>query len=98
MKKQMNHITKTTESESKPKLTVGEVIRALRYSKEMFQMDLSRITGLEQKAVSQYETGKRTLNRTNAIKIAKALGVHPAQVMFPEYWADDTELKSFIYK
>lgn len=50
-------------------------IREIRKAKKMKLREVSAATGLTIQALSLYERGERGLSLTNAILIAKALGV-----------------------
>jgi transcriptional regulator with XRE-family HTH domain len=67
------------------KITTGEVIRMLRELKEWTQADLSRYSGIAAANISLLENNKTEIGKKRAEQIAKAFGVHPAIIMFPEY-------------
>jgi transcriptional regulator with XRE-family HTH domain len=56
-------------------------IRFLREQQGMTQTDLGRLVGLPQTHISTFEMGKRQLNQVWMAKFAKALGVHPADLI-----------------
>ena len=58
---------------SKPPLS--QRLREIRQMRGLKQLDLSRRTGLQPSAISQFETGQRVPSPQNLIKIADALGV-----------------------
>lgn len=66
-------------------VTPGEMLRTLRELQEMSQSDLAEETGLSQSNVSALETGARNIGRERALVLAKALKVHPAVLLFPDF-------------
>lgn len=46
------------------------------------------MTGITQSNISALENGSRQLGRDRAITLAKALHVHPAVLLFPDYEMD----------
>ena len=69
-------------------LTTGEVIRMLRELKGWTQNQLAEQSGLHAKNISLLENGRIDIGKKRAVQLAKAFGVHPAIIMFPEYEAD----------
>ena len=63
----------------------GEMIRELREMKEWSQLDLAAATGISQTNISAIENGRVEIGKARAIKIAEALHVHPASIMFADY-------------
>lgn len=66
-------------------LTTGEVIRMLRELKGWTQAGLAARCGINATNISLLENGKVEIGKRRAEQIAKAFGVHPAIIMFPEY-------------
>ncbi len=66
-------------------LTTGEVIRMLRDLKAWTQAELAERSGVSSTNISLLENGKVEIGKRRAEQIAKAFGVHPAIIMFPEY-------------
>ncbi len=66
-------------------LTTGEVIRMLRELKGWTQAELSQLCGISSTNISLLENAKVEIGKKRAEQIAKAFGVHPAIIMFPEY-------------
>lgn len=66
-------------------LTTGEAIRMLRQLKGWTQAELARRCGINITNISLLENGRVEIGKRRAEQIAKALGVHPAIIMFPEY-------------
>lgn len=52
------------------------------------QADLSRLTGISQSNISALESNARQMGRERAIVLAKALKVHPAVLLFPDFDID----------
>ncbi len=66
----------------------GEALAALRYLQELSQNELARRTGISQANISAMESGRQQIGRDRAILLAKALKVHPAVILFPDYEVD----------
>lgn len=66
-------------------LTTGEVIRMLRELKGWTQAELAERCGISTTNISLLENAKVDIGKKRAEQLAKALGVHPAIIMFPEY-------------
>ena len=66
-------------------LTTGEVIRMLRELKGWTQSELAQRCGISATNISLLENGKVDIGKKRAEQLAKAFGVHPAIIMFPEY-------------
>jgi len=82
---------KTNEFQAAEKhatITTGEVIRMLRDLKEWTQEELSKHSGINAKNISLLENNRIDIGKKRAEQLAKAFGVHPAIIMFPEYEAD----------
>lgn len=65
------------------KLTPAQVVRELRLKKCWTQNDLSKITGIAIANISNIENGRSRLGEDRAILIARALGVGPEFILFP---------------
>ncbi len=72
-------------------LTTGEVIRMLRELKGWTQAELAERCGISSTNISLLENAKVEIGKKRAEQIARALGVHPAIIMFPEY--EGSEIK-----
>jgi transcriptional regulator with XRE-family HTH domain len=70
-------------------LTTGEVIRMLRELKGWTQAELAKRCGISATNISLLENEKVDIGKKRAEQIAKAFGVHPAIIMFPEYEGDE---------
>ena len=66
-------------------VTPGEALRMLRELQGLSQNDLADLTGISQSNISALENGSRQLGRERALVIAKALHVHPAVLLFPDF-------------
>lgn len=66
-------------------LTTGEVIRLLRELKGWTQAELARRCGISATNISLLENEKVEIGKRRSEQLAKAFGVHPAIIMFPEY-------------
>ena len=66
-------------------LTTAEVIRMLRELKGWTQVELAARCGISATNISLLENAKVEIGKKRAEQIAKAFGVHPAIIMFPEY-------------
>lgn len=69
-------------------VTPGEAIKMIRELQGISQNDLAAITSITQSNISALENGSRQLGRDRAITLAKALQVHPAVLLFPDYQMD----------
>lgn len=66
-------------------LSVGEAIAMLRELKGWTQEQLARKSGIAATNLSRLENGHLDLGKQRAVALAKAFGVHPATLMFPDY-------------
>ncbi len=66
-------------------LTPGEALKMLRELQGLTQADLAKITGISQSNISALEGKARQMGRERAIVFAKALKVHPAVLLFPDF-------------
>jgi transcriptional regulator with XRE-family HTH domain len=57
----------------------------LREQQELTQADLAKITGISQSNISSLESNTTQMGREKAIVFAKALKVHPAVLLFPDF-------------
>lgn len=53
---------------------MGEIIRSLRISKNMKQVELARLCGVTQQAINRIEKGKAKVSVETLVKLAEALG------------------------
>ena len=70
-------------------LTVGEAVRLTRELQELTQSGLAALTGISQPTLSGIERGRVTLGVERAKTLARALEVHPAVLLFPD-WVDES--------
>ncbi len=66
-------------------VTPGEMLRTVRELQELTQTQLATMTGMAQSNLSALETGAREMGRERALVLAKALSVHPAVLLFPDF-------------
>ena len=72
-------------------LTVGDSVKIAREINELSQNALAELTGIPQSTISGIEKNKITLGAERAKTLARALKVHPAVLLFPNW---DTEEES----
>jgi transcriptional regulator with XRE-family HTH domain len=70
-------------------VTPGEMLRTLRELQGLSQADLGKLTGISQSNLSAMETDARQIGRERALVLAKALKVHPAVILFPDFDISD---------
>jgi transcriptional regulator with XRE-family HTH domain len=73
-------------------LTPGDAVRVARELQEMTQAQLAEATGIAQPTLSSIESGRSTLGAERAEKLARALKVHPAVLLWPN-WDLEAEAK-----
>lgn len=66
-------------------LTTGEVIRILRQKKGWTQAELAKRSGIHANNLCLLEKDRVDIGKQRAKQLAKAFGIHPAIIMFPEY-------------
>lgn len=66
-------------------ITPGEALKMLRELQGLTQADLSKLTGISQSNISALESNVRQMGRERAIVFAKALKIHPAVLLFPDF-------------
>lgn len=66
-------------------LKPGEALKMLRELQGLSQNELTALTNIPQSNLSALENGTRTLGRERALTLAKALKVHPAVLLFPDF-------------
>jgi transcriptional regulator with XRE-family HTH domain len=66
-------------------LTPGDAVRVTRELQEMTQAQLAEVTGIAQPTLSSIESGRSTLGAERAEKLARALKVHPAVLLWPNW-------------
>ena len=66
-------------------LTPGDAVRVARELQELTQAELAKATGIPQPTLSSIENGRATLGAERAEKLARALKVHPAVLLWPNW-------------
>jgi len=61
------------------------MLSTLRNLQELTQKELGEMTGMSQANISNMESGRQQIGRERALVLAKALKVHPAVIMFPNF-------------
>jgi transcriptional regulator with XRE-family HTH domain len=67
------------------KMTSGDAVRVMRDLQEMTQGELAATSGIPQPAISSIESGRSSLGADRAEKLARALHVHPAVLLWPNW-------------
>lgn len=67
------------------RITPGEALKIIREQQGWTQADLAKKTGINQSNLSALENNMRQMGRERAIVLAKALKVHPAVLLFPDF-------------
>ena len=68
--------------------TPGDTVRILREMSELTQKDLESRTGIPQTTISAIENNRQNLGVERTKVLAKAFGVHPAVILFPNWKSD----------
>ena len=76
---------KTVPYRARLKLSPGDSVRIVREMQEMSQSQLAKATGLSQPVISGIEKGRVALGVERAEKIARALKVHPAVLIWANW-------------
>lgn len=79
---------KLTKAKKHTKINVGDSVRIARELQELSQNDLSRLTNIPQSTISGIERGRIKLGVERSKILARALKVHPAVLLFPD-WEDE---------
>lgn len=66
-------------------ITPGQMLKTIRELQGLSQLELANMTGISQSNLSSLETDARQIGRERAIVLSKALKVHPAVILFPDY-------------
>lgn len=66
-------------------MSPGEMLATIRDLQGLTQSELARLTGMSQANISNMESGRQQIGRDRALVLARALNVHPAVIMFPNY-------------
>lgn len=67
------------------RVTPGEMLRTLRELQAFTQKNLADQTGISQSNISAMENNMSQIGRDRALALAKALKVHPAVILFPDF-------------
>jgi transcriptional regulator with XRE-family HTH domain len=67
------------------RLSVGDAVRVTRELQGMTQSELATASGIPQPTLSAIERGRVSLGVDRATKLARALRVHPAVLLFPQW-------------
>ena len=78
-------------AKTRVKLSVGDSVRIAREFNEFSQNHLAELTGLSQSIISGIENNRVNLGVERAKTLARALRVHPAVLLFPNW---DTKRES----
>lgn len=73
------------EARVRVKVSPGEALKIIRELQELSQNELAKKTGISQSNISALESGAVEMGKNTAVKLAKALHVHPAVLLFPDY-------------
>ena len=77
------------ESKRRVRLTTGEILSILREKNELTQSQLAHKSGLTQATISSLECNRISLGVERAKALAKALHVHPAVLLFPDWETEE---------
>ena len=66
-------------------VSVGESVRIIRELQELSQNELAELTGIPQSTISAIERDRVNLGIERAKVLARALKVHPAVLVFPNW-------------
>jgi transcriptional regulator with XRE-family HTH domain len=84
--------TESTPARARANLSPGRMLKTLRKLQEMTQDDLAEASGLDQSVISAMEHERTAIGADRARKLARALHVHPAVILFPN-WNDEDDDK-----
>ena len=76
---------KTVPARPRVELTPGGSVRVARELQGMTQAELAHASGIPQGTISSIEKGRVTLGAERAEKLARALKVHPAVLLWPNW-------------
>lgn len=91
----MAAIRKTGYRRARPpaKLTPGQAVRMTRELQALSQVELAELCDMTQTEISALEGGRQTMGHERAAKLARALRVHPATLLFPSWEEDEKPAK-----
>jgi len=76
------------------KLTPGDAVRIGREVQGMTQADLAAASGIRAATIAAIEGGRVKLGADRAERLARALKVHPAVLVWPNWSADEDAASS----
>ena len=74
-------------------LTTGRIIAILRELKGWTQEELASRSKISATNISLLENDKIDIGKKRSVLLAKAFGIHPAVIMFPEYVPSEFSLQ-----
>jgi transcriptional regulator with XRE-family HTH domain len=77
--------TKYVAARVRVALTPGDSVRIARELREMTQAELAKTSGIPRPTLSSIENGRSTLRAKRAERLARALKVHPAVLLWPNW-------------
>lgn len=66
-------------------VTPGKALKIIRELQALSQNQLADISGIPQSSISAIENGTKQMGRERALVFARALHVHPAVLLFPDF-------------
>ena len=83
----MNMINKKdfTRAKVHVHVTPAEALKMVRRLQQLSQNQLAEMTGISQSNICALENGSCQMGRERALSLAKALRVHPAVLLFPDF-------------
>lgn len=73
------------KAQRRVEVKVGESVRIIRELQELSQNQLAELTGIPQSTISAIECDRVNLGVERAKVLARALKVHPAVLVFPNW-------------
>lgn len=71
------------------KMSPGEMVKTLRELQGLTQSELASLAEMSQSNISAIESGARQVGRERALSLSRALKVHPAVILFPDFDIQD---------
>jgi|CZKU01.1.fsa_nt_gi transcriptional regulator with XRE-family HTH domain len=85
----MASIKKARPTRVRIKMTPGEMVRTTRVLQEMSPLDLAKAAGITRSILAAIEDGRTPLGVKRAERLARALRVHPAVLVWPQWEASE---------